>query len=114
MALRKAVLNNKKQRGESHLVSCFISTSNALVIEHPGYHNMKGWGKDEQSHNCPLSSTLRYCHTSIVVFRKIAGRIDRERFILEDGNHTPRNKHVTSSGKEVFCLEFFVCFLIVN
>ena len=71
VALRKAGLNNKKQRGESHLVSCFISTSNALALEHPGYHDMKDWGEDKQSHDCPLSSTLRYCHTRIVVFRKI-------------------------------------------
>ena len=81
VALRKAGLNNKKQRGESRLVSCFISTSNALVMEHPGYHDMKGWGKDKQSHNCPLSSTPRYCHTStcIVVFRKRpAGMIERD------------------------------------
>ena len=26
----------------SHLVSCFISTLNALSMEHPGYHDMKG------------------------------------------------------------------------
>ena len=72
VALRKAGLN-KKQRGESRLVSCFISTSNTLAMEHPGYHDMKGWGKDKQSHDCPLSSTLRYCHSStcIVVFRTI-------------------------------------------
>ena len=59
---------------ESHLVSCFISTSNALAMEHPGYLDMKGWGKDKQNYDdCPLSSTLRYGHTStcIVVFRKI-------------------------------------------
>ena len=73
VALRKAGLNNKKQRGESCLVSCFISTSNTLAMKHPAYHDMKGWGKDKQSHDCPLSSTFRYCHTSICIveFRKI-------------------------------------------
>ena len=70
VALRKVGLNSKKQR-ESHLVSCFISTSNALAMEHPGYHDMMGWEEDKQSHDYPLSSTLRSCHTSIVVFRKI-------------------------------------------
>ena len=70
VALRKAGLNNKKQRGESHLVSCFISTSNALAMEHPGYHDMKGWGEDKPSHDWTSSQqyteTLRSCHTSIV------------------------------------------------
>ena len=70
VALRKAGLNNKKQRGESRLVSCFISTSNALVMEHLGYHDMKGWRKDKESHDCPLSNT---------VFRKRpAGMIERD------------------------------------
>ena len=71
VALRRVGLNNKKQRIESYPVSCFISTSNALAMERPGYHDMKGWREDKPSHDYPLSSTLGSCHTSIVVFRKI-------------------------------------------
>ena len=35
-ALRKNVLNNKKQKRES-----------ALAMEHSGYHDRKGWGEDK-------------------------------------------------------------------
>ena len=71
VALRKAGLNNKNQRGESRLVSCFISTSNALAMEHPGYLDMKGWGKGKtksrlssQQYSQILSYKYMFCCVS--------------------------------------------------
>ena len=45
-----------------------------------------------------------------------AGMIERERFILEDGNHTLHNKHLITRWREVFCrtLKVFIIFWICN
>ena len=101
----KSWFEQQKARGESRLVSCFISTSNALAMEHPGYH-MKGWGKDKQSHDCPLSSiysqilSYKYMYCCVSKDRP-AGMI--ERGLSLKMVTTPRNKHVISRWREVFC-----------
>ena len=45
---------------------------------------MKGWGKDKQSHDCPLSSTLRYCHTSTMYMYCCVSK-DRPAGMIERG-----------------------------
>ena len=100
VALRKAGLNNKKQRGESRLVSCFIFTSNALAMEHPGYFDMKDWGKDKQSHDCPLSSiysqilSYKYMYCCVSKDRP-AGMIERGLSLKMVTTH-----HATSMSSE--------------
>ena len=82
VALRKAGLNNKKQRGESRLVSCFISTSNALAMEHPGYHdNYEGLGKGQTKSRLSsqqYSQILSYKYMNCCVSKdRPAGMIER-------------------------------------
>ena len=49
-------------------------------MEHPGYHDMKGWKEDKQVTTVLLDLVM---YTSNVVFGR---NDDTERFILEDGN----------------------------